>query len=291
MDYNVLKKRPSFPFENIAVAVSFSPRLEGLLREAHRIAAMFNSSLIIIHIGKKNPEHEERLEKYILKTGISKLKYRLIWMEGEPVDTILKLSKLNVVDLLILGALEKENLYKYYVGSIARTISRRAKCSVLLLTNPSINPPKIKNVVVSGTDNPKTIHTIKTMAYWARHEKINSFAVVQEVNIPALTISVSDAGSEPEVNKIKREMFEEENQRLINLIKTVDNTDVEIRLETVNGKPGFAISNYAKNKKADLLVFNSPDTHLGLFDRIFTHDIEFVLADLPCNLLIVHSRV
>ncbi|MEY4110002.1 MAG: hypothetical protein RLZZ46_356, partial [Bacteroidota bacterium] len=172
MDYNVLKKRPSFPFENIAVAVSFSPRLEGLLREAHRIAAMFNSSLIIIHIGKKNPEHEERLEKYILKTGISKLKYRLIWMEGEPVDTILKLSKLNVVDLLILGALEKENLYKYYVGSIARTISRRAKCSVLLLTNPSINPPKIKNVVVSGTDNPKTIHTIKTMAYWARHEKI-----------------------------------------------------------------------------------------------------------------------
>jgi nucleotide-binding universal stress UspA family protein len=86
-------------------------------------------------------------------------------------------------------------------------------------------------------------------------------------------------------------MFEEENQKLIDLIKTVDPKEVEIRLETVNGKPGFAISNYAKNQKADLIVFNSPDTHLGLFDRIFTHDIEYVLADLPCNLLIVHSRV
>jgi nucleotide-binding universal stress UspA family protein len=252
---------------------------------------MFNSSLVIIHIGKKNTELEEKLEKNIHKSGISKLKYRVIWMEGEPVDTILKLAKLNVVDLLILGALEKENLYKYYVGSIARTLSRRAKCSVLLLTNPSINPPKIKNVVVSGSDNPKTIHTIRTMAYWAKNEKISSFTVVQEVNIPTLTISVSESSGEPEVNKIKREMFEEENQKLIDLIKTVDNKDVEIRLETVHGKPGFAISNFAKNIKADLLVFNSPDTHLGLFDRIFTHDIEFVLADLPCNLLIVHSRV
>lgn len=291
MDYSVLKKRPSYPFETIAVAISFSPRLEGLLREAHRLASMFNSSLVIIHIGKKNTELEEKLEKNIHKSGISKLKYRVIWMEGEPVDTILKLAKLNVVDLLILGALEKENLYKYYVGSIARTLSRRAKCSVLLLTNPSINPPKIKNVVVSGSDNPKTIHTIRTMAYWAKNEKISSFTVVQEVNIPTLTLSVSESSGEPEVNKIKREMFEEENQKLIDLIKTVDNKDVEIRLETVHGKPGFAISNFAKNIKTDLLVFNSPDTHLGLFDRIFTHDIEFVLADLPCNLLIVHSRV
>jgi nucleotide-binding universal stress UspA family protein len=291
MDYSVLKKRPSFPFETIGVAVSFSPRLEGLLYEAHRLAALFHSSLVIIHVGKKDAELEEKLDKLVSKTGISKLKYRIIWMDGEPVDTILKLAKLNVVDLLILGALEKENLYKYYVGSIARTISRRAKCSILLLTNPSINPPKFKNIIVSGTDNPKTIHTIKTMAYWAKHEKIKNFSVVQEVNIPTLTLSVSESTGEPEVNKIKREMFEEENQKLIDLIKTVDPKEVEIRLETVNGKPGFAISNYAKNQKADLIVFNSPDTHLGLFDRIFTHDIEYVLADLPCNLLIVHSRV
>ena len=33
------------------------------------------------------------------------------------------------------------------------------------------------------------------------------------------------------------------------------------------------------------------ETQLNVFDRIFTHDIEYILADLPCNLMIVHSRI
>ena len=61
--------------------------------------------------------------------------------------------------------------------------------------------------------------------------------------------------------------------------------------KNIKGKPGYAISKFSKDKKADLLVINSPDTHLNVFDRIFAHDIEYILADLPCNLLIVHSRV
>jgi hypothetical protein len=62
-------------------------------------------------------------------------------------------------------------------------------------------------------------------------------------------------------------------------------------LKVVKGKPGYAISHFARQNHYDLIVFNSPDTHLGIFDRIFTHDIEYVLADMPCNLLIIHSRV
>jgi nucleotide-binding universal stress UspA family protein len=74
-------------------------------------------------------------------------------------------------------------------------------------------------------------------------------------------------------------------------VDSLDKESVSVNVKTVHGKPGYAISQYAKQKDADLLVFNSPDTHLGIFDRIFTHDIEYALANLPCNLLIVHSRV
>jgi nucleotide-binding universal stress UspA family protein len=291
MDLNVLKRRPSFPFETIAVAIAFSPRLEGLLYESKRIAQLYGSSLVIIHVGKKDPDDEERLEKLMVKVGITKLKFRVIWMEGEPVDTILKLCKLNVVDLLIIGALEKENLYKFYVGSIARNISRRAKCSVLLLTNPSINPKKFAKIVVNGVDNPKTIHTLKTVSYIGKQEKIKEFTVVQEINLPMLSMTMADANSEPEVTKIKREMFDEDHSRLVALVDSIDKSGVDIKIEAVNGKPGYAISSYARANKSDLVVFNSPDTHLGLFDRIFTHDIEYILADMPCNLLIIHSRV
>jgi hypothetical protein len=34
---------------------------------------------------------------------------------------------------------------------------------------------------------------------------------------------------------------------------------------------------------------NSPDKQMNLIDRVFPHDIEFALADLPCNLLIVQE--
>jgi nucleotide-binding universal stress UspA family protein len=290
-DYTKLKKRPAFPFETVAVAIAFSPRLEAILMETKRMVNMFGSQLVIIHVGKKDAHHEEVLEKLMNKIGFSKIKFRVIWMEGEPIDTILKLCKLNVVDLLVLGALEKENLYKYYVGSIARTISRRAKCSVLLLTNPSINPKKMRKVVVNGVDNPKTIHTLKTTHYLAKQEKIADFTVVQEINTPMLSMTIAESGTEPEVSKIKKEMQDEDFTRLNALINSIDKQGMNIDLKVVKGKPGYAISNFARQYHYDLIVFNSPDTHLGIFDRIFTHDIEYVLADMPCNLLIVHSRV
>jgi nucleotide-binding universal stress UspA family protein len=104
-------------------------------------------------------------------------------------------------------------------------------------------------------------------------------------------LTTADSTTNSEANKIKKEMVEEETQKLQSMIDGVDKQDVEIHLKTVSGKPGYAISNYARTKSYDLLVINSPDTPLGLFDRIFTHDIEYILADLPCNLLMVHSRV
>lgn len=64
-----------------------------------------------------------------------------------------------------------------------------------------------------------------------------------------------------------------------------------MNVERIDGKPGYVITQYAREQKADLLVLNSPDTKLNLIDRVFPHDIEYALADLPCDLLIVHSRV
>jgi nucleotide-binding universal stress UspA family protein len=140
-------------------------------------------------------------------------------------------------------------------------------------------------------DNLKTIHTLKTTHYLAKHEKIADFTVVQEVNTPMLSMTIAESGTEPEVSKIKKEMQEEDYSKLNALINSIDRQGINIELKIVKGKPGYAISHFARQNHYDLIVFNSPDTHLGIFDRIFTHDIEYVLADMPCNLLIVHSRV
>lgn len=292
MDINKLKNRPAYPFETIAVAISFSPRCEPVLAEAKRLSDAVGSALLILHIGDKTNEKEKWLDEIMAKTGIDTNKSRVIWMEaGEPVDTILKLCKLNIVDLLMIGALGKENILKFYIGSIARNISRRAKCSVLLLTKPSIQPQKLRKIIVNGVENPKTVHTINTSLYLAKHLKVKDVTIVTEMELPGLTMAMAEDSTAPQAREFKRHLAESVEDNLHSVINKCDVGDINIVEKMIKGKPGYAISKYAKDRKADLLVINSPDTHLNLFDRIFTHDIEFILANLPCNVLIVHSRV
>ncbi len=291
MDLSKLKKRPSYPFETIAVAISFSPRCEFILAEAKRFSTILGSSLLLLHIGEKSAEKEQQLDKMMTDAGIDTNHTRVIWMEGEPVDTILKLCKLNIVDLLILGALEKENFLKFYIGSIARSISRKAKCSVLLLINPTIAPQKFKKIVVNGVENAKTIHTINTSLYLAKNFHVKEVTIVNEVDVPGLAMAIADDSTAPQTKEIKKSFTEESEETLQMVLEKCDASDVQVANKTIKGKPGYAISKFAKDKKADLLVINSPDTQLNVFDRIFTHDIEYILADLPCNVLIVHSRI
>lgn len=291
MDLSKLKKRPSYPFETIAVAISFSPRCQPILIEAKRLSDFCGAALLILHIGEKNSDKEQQLDEMMREVGIDSNHCRVIWMEGEPVDTILKLCKLNIVDLLILGALEKENILKFYIGSIARSISRKAKCSVLLLTNPTSQPQKFKKIVVNGVENPKTIHTINTALYLAKKLKVKDVTIVNEVDVPGLAMAIADDSTAPQTKEIKKSLTEGSAETLQTVIDKCDVGDVKVSDKLIKGKPGYAISKYARDKKADLLVINSPDTHLNLLDRIFAHDIEYILADLPCNVLIIHSRV
>lgn len=291
MDLSKLKKRPAFPFETIAVAISFSQRCQLILEEAKRMSDVLGATLLLLHIGEKNIKKEQELDEMMAKAGIDSNKSRVIWMEGEPVDTILKLCKLNIVDLLIIGALEKENLLKFYIGSIARNISRRAKCSVLLLTNPTTGQFKYKKIVVNGVENPKTVHTINASIYLAKKLHAKDVTIANEVNVPGMAMAMAEDSTAPQAKEIKKHLTEESEEQINEIIKNTDVGDIKLTSKIIKGKPGFAISKYAKDKKADLLIINSPDTHLRLLDRIFTHDIEFILADLPCNLLIVHSRI
>jgi nucleotide-binding universal stress UspA family protein len=291
MDLSKLKKRSSYPFETIAVAISFSPRCEYVLAEAKRLSDILGATLLLLHIGDKTPEKEQQLDQMIAYAGINANHSRIIWMEGEPVDTILKLCKLNIVDLLILGALEKENLLKFYMGSIARNISRKAKCSVLLLINPSKEPQSFKKIVVNGVENLKTIHTINTALYLAKNLNTKEVTIVNELHMSGLVMAAAEDNIAPKAKELKKNFTEEGEELVQSVIDKCDAGNVKITNKIIKGKPGYAISKFAKTKKADLLVINSPDTQLNLLDRIFAHDIEYVLAHLPCNVLIVHSRV
>lgn len=291
MDYQKLKRRPSYPFETIGVAVAFSPRLEGVVGEAWKLAQAFDAQLLLMHIGERTRAKEARLDDLFTKLGIPDKKARVIWHEGDPVNTLLELCKLNIVDLLVLGALRKENMLRYYLGSVARSISRKAKCSVLLLTEPKPEGSSFRKLVVNSVENPKTIHTVNTSIYFAEKVGSSDIIVVTEVHQPGLTMSITGDRTAGEATKIKKDLTEEEATRMHDIVtRCRQQGNIQITEKIIRGKPGFAIRQYAETKKADLLVINSPDVKYGIIDRIFTHDMEYILEDLPCNILIVHSR-
>ena len=120
---------------------------------------------------------------------------KVVFSPGEPVGAILESVKQNGIDLLILGALQRENFLKYYIGSIARKITRKASCSVMLLINPSIEQLPCKHIVVNGLEDEKTPATISAAFFVAQalsSEKITIVDTVWEKEISLLDSTTVD---------------------------------------------------------------------------------------------------
>ncbi|MFN4972577.1 MAG: universal stress protein [Bacteroidota bacterium] len=285
-----VKKSP-YPFDRIAVAVAFSPRIEAILAAAKRLHDTFNATLYFIHVGDHDIKQEQYLKHMLHRFGLDAPANEIIWETGDPVEKILDVCKDKNIDLLVAGALEKESLLKYFMGSVARNLSRKAKCSILMLREPEIKLKTISRIVVEGSDHPKTVNTIETAVYVAKQMQAHEVCVVQEQDAGKMALIRSQELTDNETDEHREKIERDEKERLDEILRCAGCGDLRVVTERLEGKPGFVISNFAREHNADLLVLNSPDTKLNLLDRVFPHDIEYALADLPCDLLIVHSRI
>ena len=133
-------------YQKVALAIAFSPRMEALIAEARRLKGLFQGELVLIHVGVKTPELEAKLDEILKRLCADLGKVKVIWKEGKPAKTILKTCEEEGVDLLVLGALKKEGLLTYYLGSVARKVIRKSPCSVLTLIDPKIETTRSKRV-------------------------------------------------------------------------------------------------------------------------------------------------
>jgi nucleotide-binding universal stress UspA family protein len=272
--------------DKILIGVAFSPNLKANIFEAVRLANMFDAELVGVHVGEKTDKKSSDLNALLKEADILKKTFNIIWQEGKPVTVILQTCTHQNIDLLILGALQKENLYKYYAGSIAREITRKAPCSVLLLIKPSVKRMPCKHIVVNGLKESRTEETIRTSIFVTKKLSCKKVTIVEEITQEELQVQVNDDKSLRRANITKERIKTREDRRVKSYLKDVDCSDISIKIQSIFGKRGYSIGHYAKVKRADLLVMNAP-SKLGLLDRIFTHDIEYILSELPTDVLIV----
>tara|TARA_B110000091_G_C13812838_1_gene476102 strand:+ start:2095 stop:2928 length:834 start_codon:yes stop_codon:yes gene_type:complete len=272
--------------DKILIGVAFSPNLKANIFEAVRLANMFDAELVGVHVGEKTDKKSTDLNALLKEAEILKKTFNIIWKKGKPVTVILQTCTHQNIDLLILGALQKENLYKYYAGSIAREITRKAPCSVLLLIKPSVKRMPCKHIVVNGLKEGRTEETIRTSIFVTKKLSCKKVTIVEEITQEELQVQVNDDKSLRRANITKERIKTREDRRVKSYLKDVDCSDISIKMQSIFGKRGYSIGHYAKLKRADLLVMNAP-SKLGLLDRIFTHDIEYILSELPTDVLIV----
>ena len=277
------------PFKNIGIGVAYSPNLKANLFEAARLSVFFGAKMYLIHVGEASEEKTSMLS-IILKTfKKDNLDYEVVFKIGDPVDVILSVSEEKSIDLLILGALKRERFFKYYVGSIARKITRRSKCSVLLLIKPSVERVPCQHVVVNGLEDPKTKQTITAAFYMAHKLSAEKITIVEEIKQEQISVKVEDDKSLRRANIMKERIRMRENSRIKEIISHIPEeytAKKTIKLQPIFGKQGYSIGHYAQIARADLLAMNAP-MKMTFWDRLFPHDIEHILTELPTDVLIL----
>ncbi len=272
--------------KKILIGIAFSPNLKPNIFEAVRMANMFGAQLVGVHVGEKTNKKENQLAQLILEAPKLKYPIKTVWQKGKPVDVILNTAVNENIDLLVLGALQQENLYKYYVGSVAREITRKASCSVLLLIKPSVKRVKCNHIVVNGLKDKRTTETIEASFLVSKALECKRITIVEEISQKEIEVKVSDDYSLRKANINKEKLKRREDSRVNKILGNINTEGISVKIQSIFGKRGYSIGHYAKVKRADLLVMNAP-SKISILDRIFPHDIEYILTELPTDVLIV----
>ena len=277
------------PFHIIGIGVAFSPNLKANIHESARLSLLFQAKLVLIHVGEQSDQKKQELEEILQPFIAQHLSYELVFKTGDPVDVILSTSTEKKVDLLILGAVQRENFLKYYVGSIARKITRKANCSILLMIKPSIERIPCEHIVVNGLQDQKTKQAIASAFYVGRNLGASKISIVEEIREQEVAVNVEDDKSLRKANLKKERIRQREKNRIEKIVTEIPKEyieDITIKSQPIFGKRGYSIGHYAQVVRADLLVMNAP-TKMTFWDRLFPHDIEHILTELPTDVLII----
>lgn len=274
-------------FTKLGLAITFSPTGKALLAETARLKKLFNAELVLIHVGEKNEETEALLEKTIQDSGLKDSSTKVVWTSGEPASAIIKTGSIEEVDLLIAGALEKENFIKYYIGSVARRIMREASSSVLILKSPSETPKSFKKFYVTTDYSAESERTVLSAYQFAVLENAEEFVLIRDFHVPGFTSAIQQTGSIEEIEETRRRWKSEEEDKMRMFVSELNLRKINVELLCLYGREGWQAGNHARMNNADIFAVTLPIRKMKILDKLFPHDTEFVIKELPANLLIV----
>jgi len=258
-----------------------------------RVCRFLGAELTLLHVGACTADKKQAIDALLEKIPEAQVVGQILWQEGDPYQTIYDQCALLDIDLLVIGAQQHESLFRFYVGSVARKLTRNVGCSVLLLINAAKERVACKHVVVNGILSDYTASSIYAAFFMAQQLGAQQLTVVEEIAPKAIKVAVEDDRTLIKSLRKRHQLEVSEDRRIQKIIEEIPEAlkeGVSLRSQPIFGKRGYSIGHFAEISRADLLVMNA-EKQTSLFKRIFTRDIEFILSDLPCELLIVRPKI
>jgi len=156
---NATTARAAIQLKNAVFATDFSPAASAALPFAGSIAKLFGANLFAVHA--RTPENyalpatevwpiaNEQLEKETaslkndLQENYSSIPSEVITVEGGVVTVIDAVAKEKNADLIVLGTNGRRGIGKFFLGSVAEEVLRKAPCPVLTV-GPHVNTEAFK---------------------------------------------------------------------------------------------------------------------------------------------------
>lgn len=275
-------------FKKIGLALSFSPSMQNNLAVALHFKKLYKAELFILHSSSAKKSDKEKLEKALIESKCDLSTISILSGSGDPADFILKSIVSLKLDLIVAGALKKENLVKYYIGSVARRIMNEAPCSVFIASVEKKFVNKFNKYCTLVNYTAECEKAIKLAYELANLENAEKFYLIKDFWVSGLSLTGLDSGNIHESTEIINQYISEEKEKIKIFIDEINlKGSVPIEINCFYEKVALNLSNYIKEIDTDVLVISSKAKKKSILDRFLTDELSYLYDDLPSNLLIL----
>jgi nucleotide-binding universal stress UspA family protein len=293
-----LDARARIQLTNILFLTDFSPAADAAIPYAADLAKRFGASLYALHVQtpiinpmtepatwaalEKAAEAETKMQRETLLKSFSDLQPKVLIEEGGLWSTLVSVVEQNKIDLIVLGTRGRSGVGKFFLGSVAEEIFRRAPCAVMTVgpraTGESAWRGKISEIVYATDFSTESV---------AAASYAISLAQELQANLTLLHV-ITDEEMEP---LHSRELVKSAEHLLRNLIPSAADLWCEPRFAVAQGSPAEKILEVANRRKADLIVLgvHRPSGFPGAATHLPIAIAHKVVSHAACPVLTVRG--
>lgn len=272
-------------FSRILACVGGSPWLESQVETVVRLCDALGAEIVFLHVtspGADSSAVRSRIEA-ALATHSATAEICTV-SSGGTDRAILREIHPRGVDLLYAGAAPHEPVLRDILGSTARRIARRARCSVLLDSEPRGRGGRFPTTVVSVRTDAASRRMVRFATGLVRAGMIDQLHIVREIEpVPPSVLR----GSMAIASQIIRARSDAE---LREFVSTLADPAVPMKSLCIEGRDQSGVISYSESVDADLVICQGPTRRIRTLGRLLGNEHEALLTDLPSALLLMQAR-